>query len=78
MRRFEHDRYYRTNDRAMKLIATPGTLAQWRCHGKGPRYTRFGNRILYFGADLNRWLDAHVVHPGAPPCEPDDNPDTPR
>ncbi len=23
------------------------TLATWRCHGKGPRFTKFGKRILY-------------------------------
>ena len=74
MTRFDNDRYYRTCDLALRLIATAGTMAQWRCHGTGPPYTRFGNRILYLGADLNRWLDAHVVHPSTP-CAPDDNPD---
>ena len=44
------------------MIATYyGTLAQWRCHGTGPCYVRFGHRVLYRGADLNAWLDARVV-----------------
>ena len=65
MTRFKPDQYYRTSDPALALIATPGTLAVWRCHGKGPRYTRFGNRILYLGVDLNAWLDEHIVEPDA-------------
>ena len=66
VKRFEDERYYRTHDPALTLIATSGTLAQWRCHGKGPVYIRFGNRVLYLGANLNQWLDAHVVRPGTP------------
>ncbi|MFD3263124.1 DNA-binding protein [Phenylobacterium ferrooxidans] len=36
---------------------TPKTLANWRCDevGKGPRFKRFGNRILYPVADLETW-----------------------
>ena len=64
MKRFEDDRYYRTDDPALALIATRGTLAQWRSRGIGPPYIRYGNRILYLGADLNAWLDYHVVRPG--------------
>ena len=63
MRRFQDDRYYRTHDPELALIATPGTLAQWRCRGYGPRYVKYGHRVLYLGADLNRWLDAHAVEP---------------
>ena len=65
--RFDPDCYYRANDLALAVIATRGTLAQWRCHGTGPRYVRFGHRVLYFGADLNAWLDAHVVEAQQPP-----------
>ena len=78
MRRFDDDRYYRTHDPALGLIATSGTLAQWRCHGRGPKFVRFGNRVLYLGADLNRWIDAHVVHPGAPHRSGEHLPDPPR
>ena len=72
MRRFDNDRYYFAGDAEMRLIATKGTLGVWRCEGRGPRYTRFGNRVCYLGADLNRWLDAHVVEPtqAAPPARP--------
>ena len=61
--RFEPARYYRPGDAALSVIASHGTLATWRWQGRGPRYTRFGHRVLYLGADLNAWLDAHVVEP---------------
>ena len=65
-RRFDDDTYYRPSDDAMRLIATVGGLAQWRHYGKGPPFTKFGRRILYLGADLNRWMDKHRVEPTAP------------
>ena len=65
MKRFEPDRYYRTDDPALAVIATRGTLAVWRHEGKGPRYARFGNRVLYRGDDLNAWIDKHIVEPAA-------------
>ena len=65
MERFQHDRYYRPADPEMRLIATQGTLAVWRCEGRGPAYVRFGNRVLYEGDTLNQWLDAHRVEPAA-------------
>ena len=61
MRRFEDDRYYRTLDPEIASLATPGTLAQWRYHGRGPSYYKFGRRIVYRGRDLNEWIDAHLV-----------------
>ena len=66
MTRFEADRYYLTSDPGLALVGTRGTLAQWRYRGVGPRYTKFGHRVLYLGADLNAWLDAHIVYPRAP------------
>ena len=47
----------------MRLIATKGTLAVWRCKGSGPPYSKFGTRVLYYGADLNAWIDARRVVP---------------
>ena len=61
--RFENFRYYRPSDAALGVIASRGTLATWRWQGRGPRYIKFGHRVLYLGADLNQWLDAHVVEP---------------
>ena len=65
MHRFEPDRYYRTSDPALALIATRGTMNQWRHQGVGPRYVRLGGRVLYLGADLNAWLDERIVEPAA-------------
>lgn len=63
MRRFDDGRYYRTTDPELGVIATRGTLSQWRHRGEGPPYIRFGNRVLYLGSELNAWLDEHVVEP---------------
>lgn len=63
MRRFDSDPYYRTSDPELSILATRGTLSQWRHRGEGPPYYRFGNRVLYRGRDLNAWLDNHVVTP---------------
>ena len=71
MQRFDPDQYYRTVDPALAVIATRGTLAVWRHEGKGPRYVRFGNRVLYQGADLNAWLDSHIVHTQSTSDQPD-------
>ena len=65
MHRFDADRYYRTTDHELTIIGTRGTLAQWRHRGEGPKYVRFGNRVLYLGADLNAWLDSRIVEPCA-------------
>ena len=61
MYRFEDDRYYRTSDPELRVIAAPGTMAKWRCMGFGPPFMKFGGRILYLGRDLNEWLDRHRV-----------------
>ena len=60
---FDCKRYYRTRDPELAIIATRGTLAQWRHRGEGPPFIRFGNRVLYLGADLNDWLDRHRIEP---------------
>ena len=65
--RFEADRYYRPGDPALDTIASRGTLATWRWAGRGPRYTKFGHRILYRGSDLNAWLDERLVQPTTSP-----------
>lgn len=63
MFRFHPEKYYRPKDEEMRLIATVNTLAVWRSQGKAPVYHRANGRILYFGADLNAYLDASRVEP---------------
>ena len=65
MNRFDPDRYYKTDDPALAVIATRGTMSQWRHRGEGPRYVRLGGRVLYRGVDLNAWLDERIVEPTA-------------
>ena len=67
---FQPDRYYRPNDDALRTIASPGTLAQWRHFGNGPAYHKLnqgrGSRVLYSGADLLEWLQQkRIPVPGA-------------
>ena len=64
MTRFESDRYYRPADDAMRLVAAVGTLAVWRHKRRGPAYFKVARKILYRGADLNRWMDARRVETG--------------
>lgn len=45
MKRFEEDRYYVTSDPELRLIGTPGGLAQLRYQGRGPTYTKVGNKV---------------------------------
>lgn len=61
MRRFDETRLYTTRDPELKVLGTRGTLSQWRHRGEGPPYIRFGNRVLYEGVALNRWLEKHCV-----------------
>ena len=65
MKRFDDDTYYRTDDPALAILATRGTLSQWRHRGVGPRYVRLGGRVLYLGRDLNDYLDSLVIEPAA-------------
>ena len=55
------EQYYRPKDPELRQIAAEQTLAVWRHKGRGPAYITSGSRILYKGADLLAWLDAHRV-----------------
>lgn len=63
MNYFNDDEFYKPSDPKMRLLGTEGCLAQWRCHGRGPAFIKFGNRVLYNGKTLNEWLENHVVVP---------------
>lgn len=56
---------FRPQQAAPYIGTTPGTLAQWRYLGKGPKYLRLpGSRtILYRKTDLDAWLDSGEVVP---------------
>ena len=66
MKRFDPETYYKPSDPEMRMIATEGTLTQWRHFGRGPAYSVVGRRILYLGEDLNAFVDAGRVQPAEP------------
>lgn len=58
-----------TKDAAAYLRISPSTLANLRSQGKGPVFRRltdrkFGN-VLYRKEDLDAWVEANIVVPGA-------------
>lgn len=60
---FDPDTYYRPNDPKLRQYASMQTLANWRHQRRGPKYFRFGRRILYKGCDLNAFF-AEAIRPG--------------
>jgi hypothetical protein len=40
---------------AERLRVSVKTLESWRCTGGGPRYAKFGKRVLYPLAELEAW-----------------------
>jgi len=62
---FEQDRNYILGDPELEIIGDRTKLAQWRHKGIGPAFYRLGRKIVYRGADLNAWAEAHRVEPGA-------------
>lgn len=53
-----------TLEAATYLSIERSTLKRWRVTGKGPAYVRAGSKILYRVADLDDWLEAHLVGGG--------------
>lgn len=39
---------------------TVGTLANWRAQGKGPAFIKFGTRVRYPLAKLEKWEAANI------------------
>ena len=75
-RHFEDDKLYKPGDEALSALGTPGSLAVQRHKGSGPPYFKVGAKVLYSGADLNRWLAERRVepvenHPRAPSDGPE-------
>ncbi len=50
---------YLTNDEAANFLRlSPRTLEKQRVIGGGPRFRKFGRRVMYALADLEAWADA--------------------
>lgn len=51
----------KNGDAARYLGIAPGTLANWRAEGEGPRWTKLGTAVVYRIIDLDAYLAARVV-----------------
>lgn len=50
--------YLTNNEAAQFLRLSPRTLEKQRVIGGGPRFRKFGRRVMYSLPDLNAWADA--------------------
>jgi len=48
---------------AKTLGVLTGTLAAWRCQGRGPRYVKVGRKVYYRRSALTEWLRAQERDP---------------
>ena len=51
-------RYLTTTEAATLLRLSPRTLEKARVIGGGPRFRKFGRRVLYAASDLEVWANA--------------------
>ena len=52
---------YLTNDEAAAFLRlSPRTLEKQRVIGGGPRFRKFGRRVMYAVSDLDAWADART------------------
>lgn len=50
-------RYLNNDEAAQHLRLSPRTLEKQRVIGGGPRFRKFGRRVMYAVADLDAWAD---------------------
>ncbi|PJE43109.1 MAG: DNA-binding protein [Pseudomonas sp.] len=50
-------RYLNNDEAASYLRLSPRTLEKQRVIGGGPRFRKFGRRVMYAVADLDSWAD---------------------
>ena len=63
-----HGQRYLTNYEAAEFLRlSPRTLEKQRMLGGGPRYRKFGRRVLYAFEDLEAWSNARAFHMTADP-----------
>lgn len=54
-----HGTRYLSNEEAAQLLKlSPRTLEKFRVIGGGPRFRKFGRRVVYAASDLESWADA--------------------
>ena len=52
--------FLKTPDAATHLGLSPRTLEKQRVLGGGPRFRKFGARVVYAATDLRAWADSHT------------------
>jgi len=54
------DRYLTNAEAAAVLRLSPRTLEKLRVNGGGPRFRKFGSRVIYAREDLDAWASERV------------------
>ena len=54
------DRYLTNSEAAAILKLSPRTLEKLRVNGGGPRFRKFGSRVIYAREDLDVWANERV------------------
>lgn len=63
----EHRLFLNNEQAARFLNLSPRTLEKQRVIGDGPRFRKFGRRIVYAVADLQAWADARTCESTSDP-----------
>ncbi|MGA7540692.1 MAG: helix-turn-helix domain-containing protein [Steroidobacteraceae bacterium] len=54
------DRYLTNAEAAAVLKLSPRTLEKLRVNGGGPRFRKFGSRVIYAREDLDAWANERI------------------
>jgi excisionase family DNA binding protein len=60
-------RYLTNREAAEVLRLSPRTLEKLRVNGGGPRFRKFGSRVIYAREDLEAWANARVCESTSDP-----------
>jgi predicted DNA-binding transcriptional regulator AlpA len=52
--------YLNQSETARKLRLSERTLERMRVEGRGPRFRKFGRRVVYADDDIDAWADART------------------
>lgn len=62
---FDATRHYQPTDpEILTLLGSKDKQAQMRYYGRSPAFYRLGRKIIYHGADLNKWANAQRIEVG--------------
>ena len=62
----QEDRYLTDVEAGKLLSASPQTLRNWRCVGRGPAYSKQGRMVRYSLRDLMKFMEAGRINPEGP------------